>query len=112
MRCLGLSRCNLGEAAMVSIWEALHEQRSTLEVLEFANNASGLAAERVAHTLCDASNLRRLDLAYCLKGSLDGPLFSPWTTSWSVDPWRLEYLNLSGWKVSNPPPLYGPPSFG
>ncbi|KAK8124472.1 RNI-like protein [Apiospora kogelbergensis] len=85
IRCFGLSRCDLDELAMISVWEAIHEQRSSLETLEFANNFGRLEASRASQTLHETPKIRHLDLGYCLKGS-------------SV--WRLEYLDLSGWKVN------------
>lgn len=100
VRCLGLSRCDLDEVAMISVWEAIHEQRSSLETLEFANNFSRLDASRASQTLSEIPKIRHLDLSYCLKGGLDGPLFQPWTNSLQSSVWRLEYLDLSGWKVS------------
>ncbi|KAK7908685.1 hypothetical protein PG985_015988 [Apiospora marii] len=100
VRCLGLSRCDLDEVAMISVWEAIHEQRSSLETLEFANNFSRLDASRASQTLSDTPKIRHLDLSYCLKGGLDGPLFRPWANSLQSSVWRLEYLDLSGWKVN------------
>lgn len=85
---------------MVTLWDGIHEQRQSLEFLDLSGNFGGLAANRVAETLREASNLRKLDLSYCLKGALDGPLLRPWTSSPYKDPWRLEEVNLSGWKVS------------
>jgi hypothetical protein len=96
---IGLSRCQLDESAMITLWEGIHEQRHSLETLELACNSSCLEAGRVAHTLRDASRLRRLDMSYCLKGTIDGPLFRPWSTSPYSDAWRLEEVNLSGSKV-------------
>ncbi|KAK8041805.1 RNI-like protein [Apiospora rasikravindrae] len=100
IRCLGLSRCDLDEVAMISVWEAIHEQRSSLETLEFANNFGRLDASRASQTLNETPKLRHLDLSYCLKGGLDGPLFQPWTNSLQSNVWRLEYLDLSGWKAN------------
>ncbi|KAK7949629.1 hypothetical protein PG988_016268 [Apiospora saccharicola] len=68
-RCLGLSRCDLDEVAMTSVWEAIHEQRSSLETLEFANNFGRLDAARAAQTLSETPKIRHLDLGYCLKGA-------------------------------------------
>ncbi|KAK8081433.1 RNI-like protein [Apiospora saccharicola] len=99
-RCLGLSRCDLDEVAMTSVWEAIHEQRSSLETLEFANNFGRLDAARAAQTLSETPKIRHLDLGYCLKGGLDGPLFRPWANSLQSSVWRLEYLDLSGWKAN------------
>ncbi|KAF2995142.1 hypothetical protein E8E14_003339 [Neopestalotiopsis sp. 37M] len=100
LRGLGFSRCQLDEMAMVTLWEGIHEQRQSLEFLDLSGNFGGLAASRVAQTLREASNLRKLDLSYCLKGALDGPLLRPWTSSPYTDPWRLEEVNLSGWKIN------------
>ncbi|KAK8048301.1 RNI-like protein [Apiospora phragmitis] len=100
IRCLGLSRCDLDEPAMISVWEAIHEQRSGLETLEFANNFGRLDTSRASQTLNETPKLRHLDLSYCLKGGLDGPLFRPWANSLQSSVWRLEYLDLSGWKVN------------
>ncbi|KAK7952692.1 uncharacterized protein PG986_008420 [Apiospora aurea] len=100
IRCLGLSRCDLDEVAMISVWEAIHEQRTSLETLEFANNFGRLDASRASQTLNETPKLRHLDLSYCLKGGLDGPLFQPWTNSLQSNVWRLEYLDLSGWKAN------------
>lgn len=106
VRCLGLSRCDLDEVAMISAWEAIHEQRASLETLEFANNFSRLDAARAAQTLGETPKMRHLDLGYCLKGGLDGPLIQPWANSLQSSVWRLEYLDLSGWKVSAQSPVY------
>ncbi|KAK7987465.1 hypothetical protein PG989_007780 [Apiospora arundinis] len=100
IRCLGLSRCDLDELAMISVWEAIHEQRSSLETLEFGNNFSRLEASRASQTLHETPKIRHLDLGYCLKGGLDGPLFRPWANSLQSSVWRLEYLDLSGWKAN------------
>jgi hypothetical protein len=100
LRALGFSRCQLDEMAMVTLWEGIHEQRHSLELLELSSNFGRLEASRVSQTLREASNLQKLDLSSCLKGSLDGPLFRPWTSSPYLDPWRLEDVDLSGWKVS------------
>ncbi|KAI4600040.1 hypothetical protein KJ359_001141 [Pestalotiopsis sp. 9143b] len=100
LRGLGFSRCQLDELAMVTLWDGIHEQRQSLEFLDLSGNFGGLAAGRVAETLREASNLRKLDLSYCLKGALDGPLLRPWTSSPYTDLWRLEEVNLSGWKIN------------
>ncbi|KAI0128389.1 hypothetical protein BJ170DRAFT_682184 [Xylariales sp. AK1849] len=100
MKGLCFSNCQLDDMALIRLWEGIHEQRHSLEILEVASNSSRLEAGRVSKTLEESSKLRRLDLAYCLKGNLDGPLFSPWTTSPYTDPWRLQELDLSGWKIN------------
>ncbi|KAH6654068.1 hypothetical protein BKA67DRAFT_518387 [Truncatella angustata] len=100
LRGLGLSRCQLDEMSMITLWEGIHEQRQSLEHLELSSNFGCLEASRVSQTLWDTSNLRRLDLSSCLKGIIDGPLFRPWTTSPYEDPWSLEEVDLSGWKIN------------
>lgn len=99
LRAFEISRCNLDEASLVYIWEGLHEQRSTLEELDTSYNSGRIEASRVACTLNEASRLKRLNLAYTIRGELEGPLFRPWSTSASFEAWRLEDLDLSGWKV-------------
>ncbi|KAK9775027.1 putative PH domain-containing protein [Seiridium cardinale] len=100
LRGLGFSNCQLDEMAIVTLWEGIHEQRHSLEMLQLSSNFGCLEASRVSQTLWEASKLRRLDLSFCLKGTLDGPLFRPWTSSPYTDPWRLEEVNLSGWKIN------------
>ncbi|KAI1854739.1 hypothetical protein JX266_000857 [Neoarthrinium moseri] len=100
MKGLSFSRCQLDEMANITLWEGIHEQRHSLETLELSNNLSCLEAGRVSQTLRESSKLRRLDMAYCLKGHMDGPLFRPWNTSPYSDAWRLEEVNLSGWKIN------------
>ena len=56
-------------------------------------------AAKAAETLADATRLRCLNLAYSIKGNLDGPLFRPWSATSNFEPWRLEEIDLSGWKV-------------
>ncbi|KAH8673931.1 hypothetical protein BX600DRAFT_220405 [Xylariales sp. PMI_506] len=100
MRGLGFSQCKLDDMSMILLWEAIHEQRHSLEVLEFSRNFSCLEATRISRTLREANKICRLDLAHCLKGDLDGPLFHPWNTSPYSDAWVLEEVDLSGWKVN------------
>ncbi|KAI1122868.1 RNI-like protein [Nemania abortiva] len=95
-----ISRCNLDESSLVYLWEGLHEQRFSLEELDTSYNPGRIEASKVACTLSESSRLRRLNLAYTIRGELDGPLFSPWSTSTSFEAWRLEDLDLSGWKLN------------
>ncbi|KAI0456150.1 RNI-like protein [Xylaria acuta] len=100
LRAFEISRCNLDEASLVYIWEGLHEQRSSLEELDTSYNFGRIEASRIACTLSEASKLRRLNLAYTIRGELEGPLFRPWSSSASFEAWRLEDLDLSGWKLN------------
>ncbi|KAI1427060.1 hypothetical protein F5Y12DRAFT_227774 [Xylaria sp. FL1777] len=100
LRTFEISRCNLDEASLVYLWEGLHEQRLSLEELDTSYNPGRIEASRVACTLNEASGLRRLNLAYTIRGELEGPLFRPWSNSASFEPWRLEELDLSGWKLN------------
>ncbi|KAI1282455.1 hypothetical protein F5Y07DRAFT_240183 [Xylaria sp. FL0933] len=100
LRTFEISRCNLDEASLVYLWEGLHEQRSSLEELDTSYNPGRIDATRVASTLNEARRLRRLNLAYTIRGDLDGPLFKPWSSSAPFEPWRLEELDLSGWKLN------------
>ncbi|KAI1432040.1 RNI-like protein [Xylaria sp. CBS 124048] len=95
-----ISRCNLDEALLVYVFEGLHEQRLSLEELDTSYNPGRIEASRVAHTLCEASRLKRLNLAYTIRGDLEGPLFKPWGSSESPQAWRLEELDLSGWQLN------------
>ncbi|KAI8634775.1 RNI-like protein [Xylariaceae sp. FL1651] len=95
-----ISRCNLDEASLVYLWEGLHEQRSSLEQLDTSYNTGCIDASRIADTLNEASRLKRLNLAYTIRGDLERPLFRPWSSSASSGVWRLEELNLSGWKMN------------
>jgi hypothetical protein len=99
LRTLEISRCNLDEASFVYLWEGLHEQRFSLEELDTSYNAGRIEASRIACTLNEASKLKRLNLAYTIRGDLEGPLFRPWSSSAPFEAWRLEELDLSGWKV-------------
>ncbi|KAI0526574.1 hypothetical protein F5B22DRAFT_166229 [Xylaria bambusicola] len=99
LRSFGVSRCNLDEASLVYLWEGLHEQRSSLHELDTSYNPGRIEASRVASTLNEASGLRRLNLAYTIRGELEGPLFRPWTSA-TFEAWRLEELDLSGWKLN------------
>ncbi|KAJ8125468.1 hypothetical protein O1611_g8171 [Lasiodiplodia mahajangana] len=100
LRAFEISRCNLDEASLVYIWEGLHEQRFSLEELDTSFNPGRLEASKVACTLNEASRLRHLNLAYTIRGELEGPLFRPWSSSASFEAWRLEDLDLSGWKLN------------
>ncbi|KAI0443391.1 RNI-like protein [Xylaria telfairii] len=100
LRAFEISRCNLDEASLVYIWEGLHEQRSTLEELDTSYNSGRIEASRIACTLNEANRLQRLNLAYTIRGELEGPLFRPWSSSTSFEAWRLEDLDLSGWKLN------------
>lgn len=100
LRSFETSRCNLDEASLVYIWEGLHEQRLSLEELDTSYNPGRMEASRIACTLNEASGLRRLNLAYTIRGDLEGPLFRPWSNSASFEAWRLEELDLSGWKLN------------
>lgn len=96
---MSVSNCHLDENALAILWEGLHEQHSTLEVLDLSHNLGRIEAIKASETLNESSRLRCLNLAYSIKGNLDGPLFKPWSTGSSLEPWRLEELDLSGWKV-------------
>ncbi|KAI1816043.1 RNI-like protein [Poronia punctata] len=100
LRTFEISRCNIDDASFVYIWEALHEQRSSLEELDTSYNPGRVEAWRIASTLNDTSRLRRLNLAYTIRGDLQQPLFRPWSSSDSSQAWRLEELDLSGWKLN------------
>ncbi|KAL7626819.1 hypothetical protein AAE478_003593 [Parahypoxylon ruwenzoriense] len=100
LKTFSVSRCRLDEDALVLLWEGLHEQRSTIEMLDVSHNSGRIEAEKAAETLNDACKLRHLNLAYSIKGNLNGPLFRPWRTTSSFEPWHLEELDLSGWKVN------------
>ncbi|KAI1376699.1 RNI-like protein [Hypoxylon crocopeplum] len=100
LKTCAISRCHLDETALALLWEGLHEQRSTIEILDMSHNSSRIEAAKASETLNDASRLRHLNLAYSLKGNLDGPLFRPWSTTSNFEPWHLEELDLSGWKIN------------
>ncbi|KAI1330493.1 RNI-like protein [Xylariaceae sp. FL0255] len=100
LRSLEISRCNLNEASLVYLWEGLYEQQQSLEELDTSYNPGRIEASRVAYTLGEANKLRCLNLAYSLRGDLEGPLFRPWSSSVSLEAWRLEELDLSGWKIN------------
>ncbi|KAI0887205.1 RNI-like protein [Annulohypoxylon maeteangense] len=97
---ISISRCHLDENALALLWEGLHEQRSSIENLDVSHNSGLIEASKAAETLVDASRLRRLNLAYAIKGNLNGPLFRPWSATSNFEPWHLEELDLSGWKVN------------
>ncbi|KAJ3563360.1 hypothetical protein NPX13_g8229 [Xylaria arbuscula] len=99
LRSFSISRCNLDEASLVYLWEGLHEQRLSLQELDTSYNPGRIEASRVANTLNEASGLRRLNLAYTVRGELEGPLFKPWSSA-AFEAWRLEELDLSGWKLN------------
>ncbi|KAI0202185.1 RNI-like protein [Astrocystis sublimbata] len=100
LRGFEISRCNLDEASLVYLWEGLHEQRFSLEELDTSYNSGRIEASRIAYTLNEATGLRHLNLAYTIRGELGGPLFRPWSRSTSSEAWRLEDLDLSGWKLN------------
>ncbi|KAI0480641.1 RNI-like protein [Xylariaceae sp. FL0804] len=100
VRTFNVSRCGLDESSLVYLWEGLQDQISTIDVLDTSYNPGRADATRVAYSLAEASRLKRLNLAYSLKGDLDGPLFRPWCSSGSFQPWHLEDLDLSGWKIN------------
>ncbi|KAI3336741.1 RNI-like protein [Xylariaceae sp. AK1471] len=95
-----ISRCNIDEASFVYLWEGLHEQRCSLEELDTSYNPGRVEASRIACTLNEASRLKRLNLAYTIRGDLEGPLFRPWSSSAPFEAWHLEDLDLSGWKLN------------
>ncbi|KAI1393593.1 RNI-like protein [Hypoxylon trugodes] len=100
LKAFSISRCHLDENALVLLWEGLHEQRSSLEVLDVSHNSGRIEAAKASETLNDAKRLRRLNLAYSIKGNLSCALFRPWSATASFEPWHLEELDLSGWKVN------------
>ncbi|KAI1212437.1 RNI-like protein [Annulohypoxylon truncatum] len=100
LKTFSISRCHLDENALALLWEGLHEQRSAIENLDVSHNSGRIEAEKAAETLTDASRLRHLNLAYSVKGSLNGPLFRPWSATSDFEPWHLEELDLSGWKIN------------
>ncbi|KAI1194823.1 RNI-like protein [Nemania serpens] len=100
LRGFEISRCNLDEASLIYLWEGLHEQRLSLLELDTSYNPGRIEASRVACTLGNSSGLRRLNLAYTIRGELEGPLFRPWSASPSLAAWRLDELDLSGWKLN------------
>ncbi|KAI2636452.1 RNI-like protein [Hypomontagnella submonticulosa] len=101
LRAFSISRCRLDEDGLVLLWEGLHEQRSTIEILDVSHNSGRIEAAKAAETLNDANKLRRLSLANAIKGNLDEPLFRPWSATSNFEPWHLEELDLSGWKVNS-----------
>ncbi|KAI2472080.1 RNI-like protein [Annulohypoxylon bovei var. microspora] len=100
LKTFSISRCHLDENALTLLWEGLHEQRSAIENLDVSHNSGRIEAAKAAETLNDASRLRRLNLAYSIKGNLNGPLFRPWSATSNLEPWHLEELDLSGWKIN------------
>ncbi|KAI0416259.1 hypothetical protein F5X98DRAFT_189641 [Xylaria grammica] len=100
LRSFEISRCNLDEASLVYLWEGLHEQRLSLEELDTSYNPGRIEASRIACILNEASGLKRLNLAYSIRGELEGSLFKPWSSSALFEAWRLEELDLSGWKLN------------
>ncbi|KAI0148473.1 RNI-like protein [Xylariaceae sp. FL1272] len=100
LRSFDVSDCNLDEGSLVYLWEGLHEQRFYLEDLDTSYNSGRVEASRIAYTLNEAAGLRRLNLAYSIRGDLEGPLFRPWTQSEPFEIWHLEELDLSGWKIN------------
>ncbi|KAI0408628.1 RNI-like protein [Xylaria palmicola] len=100
LRTFEISRCNLDEISLVYLWEGLHEQRFSLEELDTSYNSGRVEASRIACTLNETTKLKRLNLAYTIRGELEGPLFRPWSSSVSSGAWRLEELDLSGWKLN------------
>ncbi|KAI1637204.1 hypothetical protein F4809DRAFT_605928 [Biscogniauxia mediterranea] len=100
LKSLNLSRCNIDDNGLIHLWEGLHEQSSSLEVLDISNNPGCIEAARVSHTLHEAVRLKSLNLAYSLKGDISGPLLCPWNSTASFGPWQLEELDLSGWKIN------------
>ncbi|KAI0180040.1 RNI-like protein [Hypoxylon sp. FL1284] len=100
LKALSISRCSLDENALALLWEGLHEQRDTIESLDVSHNPCRIEAERISETLQDARRLRHLNLAGSIKGNMKGPLFRPWSATSTPQPWHLEELNLSGWKVN------------
>ncbi|KAI0534641.1 hypothetical protein GGR58DRAFT_46584 [Xylaria digitata] len=100
LRSFEISRCNLDEPSLVYLWEGLHEQRLSLEELDTSYNPGRIEASRIARTLHEATGLRRLNLAYTIRGELEGSLFGTWSGSTSFEAWRLEELDLSGWKLN------------
>ncbi|KAI1074665.1 RNI-like protein [Whalleya microplaca] len=95
-----ISRCQLDETALVLLWEGIHEQRSSLEILDTSHNSGRIDAMRISQTLEEARKLRRLNLANSIKGHLNSALFRPWSTTSKFQPWSLEELDLSGWKIN------------
>ncbi|KAI1176280.1 RNI-like protein [Nemania sp. FL0916] len=106
LRTFEVSRCNLDDASIVYLWEGLREQRFSLEEIDTSYNSGRIEASRIAYALSECRGLRRLNLAYTIRGELDGPLFRPWSSAGLFESWRLEDLDLSGWKL-NFETLYG-----
>ncbi|KAI1090857.1 RNI-like protein [Rostrohypoxylon terebratum] len=100
LKAFSISQCELDEDALALLWEGLHEQRSAIESLDVSHNSGRIEAAKAAETLAGATRLRRLNLAYSIKGNLDSPLFRPWSATSNFEPWRLEEIDLSGWKVN------------
>lgn len=111
LKALSCAHCQIDENGLVLLCEGLQEQRSSLEVLDLSHNSGRIDASDLSETLNGASRLRQLKLAYAIKGSLDVPLFRPWNTNPSFDPWRLEQIDLSGWKVRFLSPPYLLPGY-
>ncbi|KAH9906228.1 RNI-like protein [Xylariomycetidae sp. FL2044] len=99
MKTLSISRCHLDEYQLAILWDGLNEQGSSIEVIDTSYN-SAVEAERISPTLLEATRIRRLNLAYSIKGHLTGPLFRPWSNPEFENPWRLEEVDLSGWKLN------------
>ncbi|RYO81174.1 hypothetical protein DL762_007274 [Monosporascus cannonballus] len=100
LKALSCSRCQINEQGLETLCEGLQEQRSSLEVLDLSHNSARLEAAVLSQTLNGAPKLQQLNIAYCVKGAPDGSLFLPWNTNPSLDPWRLERIDLSGWKMN------------
>ena len=106
LRALSCSRCQIDDHGLELLCEGLQEQKSSLEILDLSHNGSRIEASTLSDTLDGFTKLRQLNLSNSIKGTLDGPLFKLWNTSPSFDPWRLEQINLSGWKVCTYPSTF------
>ena len=103
LKALSCARCQIDEQGLELLCEGLLEQKSSLEILDLSNNGSRIEATTLSATLAGFTKLRRLKLSNAIKGPIDGPLLRLWNTSPTFDPWRLEQIDLSGWKVRRYP---------
>lgn len=81
------------------LWDALDEQKTCVETIDLSHNHGRLEASTVSDTLASTFRLRKLNLANALKGHSPDALLSPWNSGLNASPWRLEELDISGWKV-------------
>lgn len=98
VQALDISNCGLSDLALRDIFEVLHHQRRSLQVLDVSGNRGRVHASAIASLVQVMLNLKKLDVSGIIMGDIPGPVFSVETLSRFQS---FEELDLSKHKVGH-----------